>query len=384
MNQPSVTRLVEALHETSKSVTLAITGGGSRSIAQLLEVPGASRTVLEAVVPYASSALADWLGSAADQACSESTARAMAMASWLRARALAPAVDTGLLIGLGATASLVSDRPKRGSHRIHLATQTATHTRTISLVLEKDRRTRSEEEDLASLLVLVALAEAASLDGAEVHDELENLLSDNEPIASACHAGQPEWTELLLKQRDYVGYGIDSRPRAIFPGAFNPPHAGHRRIVEVATEWLGCCVAYEISTTNVDKPPLDFAEMEARLTALRAEDAKAAVVLTDAPTFRVKAKRFPDCTFIVGADTIARVGDPKYYTGAEGSFDDAIGQIADAGCRFLVFGREIEGEFRVLSDFALPAALKALCDEVTADEFREDVSSTELREESND
>ena len=57
----------------------------------------------------------------------------------------------------------------------------------------------------------------------------------------------------------------------------------------------------------------------------------------------------------------------------------AIAEIASRGCRFLAFGRVIDGKFTVLSDLMLPPALAAICDEVPAAEFREDVSSTELR-----
>ena len=50
------------------------------------EVPGASRTVLEAIVPYSEGSLVRWLGGPPDRACSPPTARAMAMAAYCRAR----------------------------------------------------------------------------------------------------------------------------------------------------------------------------------------------------------------------------------------------------------------------------------------------------------
>ena len=66
-------------------MVIAVTGGGSGAISSLLEVPGASASVLEAIVPYAATALADWLGGTPDHYCSERTARAMAMAAFERA-----------------------------------------------------------------------------------------------------------------------------------------------------------------------------------------------------------------------------------------------------------------------------------------------------------
>ncbi|MGH7335244.1 MAG: hypothetical protein ACREKS_21370, partial [Candidatus Rokuibacteriota bacterium] len=71
-------RLIEHVHASGRRVVLAITGGGSGAIGELLRIPGGSRTLLEAIVPYDSAALAQYLGGAPDQACSEETAVAMA------------------------------------------------------------------------------------------------------------------------------------------------------------------------------------------------------------------------------------------------------------------------------------------------------------------
>jgi nicotinamide mononucleotide (NMN) deamidase PncC len=371
--------LISALHASDPVCVLAITGGGSGAIGQLLATPGASRTVLEAVVPYSNTALTDWLGGTAEQSCSAATARAMAMAAWMRARQLAPATDPHQLIGLGATASLASDRPKQGDHRIHVATQTATVTTVTTLVLGKDQRDRFSEEALAAQLVLLALAKTSAVDSTTAQSEFNQQLLPQESVASVTQQAELDWTALLLGDATHVCHPQPFRPQALLCGAFNPPHDGHRRMAAHAAQRLGCPVDSELSITNVDKPPLDFVEIERRLGWLDAANTGERTVLTDAPTFRAKAQLFPGCTFVVGADTIARVGDPKYYTGESGTFDAAIGQIATHGCRFLVFGREIQGEFQVLADLPLPAPLRELCEEVPGADFREDVSSTELR-----
>ena len=78
-------------------------------------------------------------------------------------------------------------------------------------------------------------------------------------------------------------------------------------------------VYFEISLTNVDKPPIDFISLSQRLDSLREYKGKAFVgrVCTFiAPLFLQKAALFPNSTFIVGADTINRIFDAKYYNGA--------------------------------------------------------------------
>ncbi len=383
-NDSTWTDLIAALHASEHQTVLAITGGGSQAIGRLLAVPGGSRTVLEAIVPYASNALADWLGSAAERSCSAATARAMAMASWMRARALSPETDPHQLVGVGATASLVSDRPKQGDHRVHVAVQSANSTTVTSLVFAKGVRDRIAEETLAAELVILCLAEACVLDTTDAQSIFEEQLQPSEQIVRFKKQAEASWVELLLGKRQTIRYPESLQPQAlepktIFPGAFNPLHDGHRRIARIAAKRLGCPVAYELSITNVDKPPLDFVEIEERVRGLRGETASEWTLLTDAPTFRAKAKLFPDCTFVVGADTIARIADQKYYRSEAGSFDAAIELIAEQGCRFLVFGREIDERFRTLSDLELPPSLCKLCKEVSAEEFREDVSSSEIR-----
>src|SRR5690349_25076124 len=92
----------------------------------------------------------------------------MAMAAFERARNFARSsgdeCDAMNVAGIACTASLASDRPKRGAHRAHVAVQTATFTATSSVVLVSDRRTRAEEEHAVADLVLAAVAEACGLE----------------------------------------------------------------------------------------------------------------------------------------------------------------------------------------------------------------------------
>src|SRR5437870_9427160 len=111
--------IVERVHAFGRRVVLAVTGGGSGVIAELLRVPGGSRTLVEAIVPYGPDALIDFLGREPEQACSTETAIALARRALARAsRRSGPGAR---LVGVGVTASLVTDRPKRGEHRCHIA-----------------------------------------------------------------------------------------------------------------------------------------------------------------------------------------------------------------------------------------------------------------------
>ena len=385
MTQPGREQLVRQLHAAPVQLCLAVAGGGVSAVSDLLAVAGASRTVLEAVVPYSAAAMTEYLGAEPDQSCSEQTSRAMAMTAFERGRRLAPR-DPYQLMGVGCTASLASDRPKRGPHRAHVAVQTARSTSVAHLQFDPHRRTRSEEESLTSALVFNSIVQSMAYLGQDQAgkppeiNQLELATLDSETLVTRDYFEPPEakpWSDLLMGASDLVASCDSSehpQKTAIFPGAFNPLHDAHRQMVELAEQHLDGPVSLELSITNVDKPPLDFLEIGRRLEQCH----DLPVWLTRAATFVEKADLFPQATFIVGADTIARVADVNYY-GNEQQRDAAIGSLAASDCRFLVFGRLVQGGFCSLGDLELLPALRQICDGIPEKTFRVDTSSTDLR-----
>lgn len=416
MKPTDLTAIVARIHAQERPLAVAITGGGSGAISALLRMPGGSRTLLEAIVPYSDEALCRWLGSRPEQFCAPRTGRSMAVAAYEHARRLvASRPEVPEVLGVGCTASLASDRPKRGAHRAHVAWQNRRSTVAIEVVLRKGERTRAEEEDLLTRLVLLAIDEGAAetarlprfppcddpwrfagqlpaADGALIRGEQDRFrgelrLLDDEPLSLTRQDAPLAWQALRLGQCLATGRGPradcpnDGRPRTVFPGAFNPRHSGHQAIADLAGQRLGRPVEFEVSITNVDKPPLDYIEMAGRNAEFEPDET---LWFTSAPTFVEKAKCFPGSTFVVGADTLVRIADERYYAshaagGDTGRRDQAIAQIAAQGCRFLVFGRRIGSEFRSLESIDIPAALRELCTGVGEAEFRADISSTELR-----
>jgi len=55
-------QLISTVHASGRKAALAITGGGSGAIGELLRVPGGSRLLIEAQVPYDAAALEAFLG----------------------------------------------------------------------------------------------------------------------------------------------------------------------------------------------------------------------------------------------------------------------------------------------------------------------------------
>ena len=320
MSPASELQLAQAVHASGRRLVVAVTGGGSRAISALVSTPGASRSILAATVPYSAEALADWLGHTPEHYCAQPTARAMAMAGFVKAQAYDPAAEHP--VGVSCTASLASNRPKRGEHRASFAYQTPSTTAVFSLVLEKGRRTRDEEESLIAGVLLNIVAEACGLEA-----RVDVQLAAGEQLDAKRITASRRRQELLAGSRQLIPLEAAAHepPRAVLSGAFNPLHEGHRRMAEIAAGILGARVAFEISIANVDKLPLDFIDVDERSRQFAAEQN---LFLSRAPTFVEKARLFPGATFVVGADTMERIGQPRYYGGQPAAMQAALAEIA--------------------------------------------------------
>lgn len=385
--------VIQAIHGKGLPAVLVVTGGGASAISEMLAVPGASRTVLEARVPYAQEALFEWLGRRPEHACDEQTALAMASIACQRGRQLlaAPTNDSKTVndhnteqtidwncAGLSCTASLASDRPKRGDHRLFVALQTPETSVSSWLILKKGARSRQDEELLTGQILVRTLAEILEI---QPLPELE-LLSD-EVLHVVRATADPRlaavWSSrapLLWSLPD--GRFADAPPvpvRGLLCGAFDPLHRGHEDLRRVAEKRLGGPVAYELSITNVDKPPLDFLSIDRR----RQQFTETPLVLTNAPRFLSKAAILPGTTFVIGSDTAERLLNTKYDGGTQESLNRVLDQIRGAGCRFLVAYRVVRDQPLRLSDLHVPQQFQDLFEEVPESEFRVDLSSTDLR-----
>ncbi|MDO4574056.1 MAG: hypothetical protein Q4D98_02455 [Planctomycetia bacterium] len=357
---------VAAIHDSMFRGFFVISGGGSGLLERLLCVPGASRTVLEAEIPYSPASMRKFLGRMPERFCSEPTARQMAAMAWRRA--VEDAKTPKQVFGFSLTCVLATERPHRGEHRAYLAWQTLEETRSYALLLDKTHSRQDEEAQVC--------------DWAEqILGECCGVLPETTPWATR-QVAEPGWQQVQSGAAPWVLQAPETLGEreilGIFPGSFAPFHAGHRKMRDVAVAMLGGEVALEIAVLNVDKPPLDYVEMAVRGEPLR----EYPVFWTGLPYFEQKAEHFSGKTFVVGTDTIRRIADVSYHHGEPVLLEKSLRRFADLACRFLVFGRWDGERFVSLSDLNLPPLLQERCVEVPESVFRNDVSSTRLREQS--
>jgi hypothetical protein len=247
--------------------------------------------------------------------------------------------------------------------------------------LAKGARTREEEEELLDRVLVNALAEALGLAGRVPVPLLpsEQLQADTVPLTDPI-------LNLLRGECAAVHATVDGQlrtqspvPRLVLSGAFNPMHDGHWGMAAAAMRLTGHPVAFELSVTNVDKPPLAEEEVRRRVQQFAW---RAPIWVTRAPTFAEKTELLPGAVFIVGADTAARIVSARYYDHSEERMAQALGGIGSHGCRFLVAGRvDASGKFLGLSNLDIAAAYRDLFSEIPETVFRLDLSSTQIRAE---
>ena len=98
--------LVRKIHDSPPQAVLAVAGAGSEAVAWLLGVAGASRTLLEVLVPYGSLSMIDFIGHEPSQFVSVETATDMARAAYNRALLMRESPVP--VLGLGCTATIAT------------------------------------------------------------------------------------------------------------------------------------------------------------------------------------------------------------------------------------------------------------------------------------
>ncbi len=310
-------RRIERIFDSGTKAVLVTTGGGSTALNALLTTSGASRFVTDAQIPYSPEALERFLGEKADQSVSPATARNLAERAFEQISN--PESRISNPVGIACSAALQTDRERRGDDRAFICIKTAETERLYALHLSKTSR-----------------------------EEQEAFLS--------------EWLLVLIAQAVGAERGL------MLPGSFHPVHQGHINLLQAAEDLTGLHGLFELSCANVDKPDLPEHEILRRASAIK----DIPVALTHAPRFVQKAELFPKTTFVLGTDTAARLID--YANGDEWK------KFQTLETSFLVAGRQHGGGFQTLESLEIPESAKAFFEPIPEEKFREDISSTELRD----
>jgi hypothetical protein len=245
--------------------------------------------------------------------------------------------------------------------------------------LAKEARDREEEETLLDRVLLNTLADSFA-----IPDRLFLPLLPGEILQEETQPAEDILSKFLAGAARKVHVESDGRvqsegpaPRVLLPGSFNPLHPGHCALAIVTARLIGHPAEFELSVSNADKPSLAAEEVRRRLAQF---SWRSSLWLTHAPTYSEKADLFPGAVFVVGADTAARIVEPRFYDSSEERMAQALANIRAHGCHFLVAGRvDAQGHFRGLEEIGIAAPFQDLFTAIAPSDFRCDISSTQLR-----
>ena len=240
----------------------------------------------------------------------------------------------------------------------------------------------------------------------------KRLVATGSTLLKRLLSGDREVPYVLFRHRfDFGGscnFETDfSKKYTLFPGSFNPLHFGHRQLMNSAARYMGenRSMFFEIAALHPDKGYLDEQEIVRRVHQFYnserdgdrdvGAESSCSVIVSRASLYLDKAKTFPNCTILIGADTMARILNPKYYEGQSiDSVVDMLQKIRSFGVAFLVAGRVSQekgkGDTFLTGNDILEACVehtdyrKQIGDlqvfkSMSEEDFRADISSTELR-----
>lgn len=375
--------LVPKINSSGYKFVLAITGGGTEAIGKLLKYGGGSATLLEAVVPYSQQALNTFIGRKPEKYASSRTARAMAMAAFQKALLLqgSGTNEASHVLGIGATCTLSKSVEREGrQHEVRIAVQSLRSTTSCSLSL-LEKRSREHEERVVSRLIINMIASACDLE-MELADGIG--LSPQESLQIRKIQTIDAISKLLFQKDSNLSItpgcvklnGEDCTQHShkiIFPGSFDPCHKNHVEMARIASRMYGVPVHFEISVTNVDKPPMDYISLHDRVASIQEfyePGLMGDIFVTNTPLFAEKADIFPCSTFIVGADTMDRIFNDKYYRPQDNIYS-LFEHFKAKGINFLVFGRKG-------TKINIPSEVESIVTSVSTDEYNDNGTSSTL------
>ena len=358
--------IVKKIHASPYKLTLVSSGGGTNAISELLKVPGASKTILESYIPYSKKSMDVFLGKKPDHYCSLDACLNMAANAYKKSAEIGEKVKAKYLLGIAITANLATTYEKKGDHKFFIVVQAHDYTKYIECYLDKGKRTREEEEKLITECVLSLLAKSCKFNFDLPHMQEEIKITEVKAKRS--------WKKLFNNKVGFISNNKNN-PELIFPGSFNPLHEGHIKMKDLAEKKTGMHTTFEICAKNADKPPLTFYEIKRTLDQFHDNESW---MLTSAGRFSEKAEMFPNSVFIIGADTLMRVFDEKFYKNYKDMIEH-IDRFNDHNINFLVFGRKVGKKFISLDSISVPDIIKDRCTGFDEGTFRDDVSSTEIR-----
>lgn len=398
----SLLAVVERIHASPSKFNLITTGAGGSAISTLMSVPGCSKTLINAQVPYATKTTQSLLDHFPTKFVSSEIGRQLAQHAFQQAVVMDPMTIPTNIFGIGATAALHTAAVRRGVDAVFVTAWGRTFVRSYAVEMCKDLP-RVQQEEIVGQIIICAMADCASVNCEEIQDHLRSARveapitvshTENFPSPiSAVISGQVRCAlfnrhgDVRLRLPPYAqeDHDYDSNVYLLYPGSFKPLHWGHTELARVAGQVMqryhpekkNVVITYEISASIVGKKDVCEEDFVERISQFTTQGRRVAV--TDAKLFVEKAEMFPRHGLVVGIDTARRVLDKQYYDNDDSKMIAAMKAIDHFGCYFVVGGRKHGDSWDDLSNLTIPPEVQHMFKGINPADFRVDISSTEIR-----
>lgn len=308
-------------HRNQKFV-IAVAGGGSGFLSNVLQEGGASLWLIHAEIPYSTESFESFVGGVREKIVSESSARQLAVASEAKGNLLG--FDC---IGVGASCALLKDNERSGRvHRIFVAAKHKEYC--VSVEWQGNLGSREGEENLASNLISYLSSGFARYIYNRKHSivcdfrkttdvtyifgaEIRSGLKMNYPSYFAVDAikGFELDRAAFYNSEVYLNFRNNKNKICIFPGSFSFVHEDHIRVFRKCEEIYGAENCFiELSTNNFKKQRLDSIEVSRRILGMR--DITKNIIVTNKAMIRDKVGLLcvgKKVVFAVGEDAFSKV-----------------------------------------------------------------------------
>jgi nicotinic acid mononucleotide adenylyltransferase len=389
-------RQIKALHESPFMVCMVSAGATGEMVQNLWSVPGSSNTIFDATFLSHRVRTMRFLsvpkGEQHDfRFCSDVTALRLAAECYVRGK---EAIEQeGILrpvVGVGMTATCKTDRPQKGAHRVHIALRTDRGSFSLYAEFDKETLDREQQGRLCDLLALNALLKLTGCGGwafTEPGVTYPKAVADGSVVRDASYLVDAWRRSMLCLLPGGSSFQFDSvaemgssferylnpEDHIIFPGSYRPLHHGHLYTADLAAQMTQKQVVFQMTAVHPDKGIADDATLLARAGQFAYRDR--VLLMREGALYLEKAKLLPGFSFIIGADAVYGLLNPKYYDGEQGVLD-MLDTFQRLKTRFYVSARLVNGTFRTLEQIPIPSMHRNLFTSIGG---RCDMSSTQRR-----
>ena len=387
---PPLQESLQKLIASDVRLSLYVSGGCSSILGWLTLLGGSSKVIAETRNLYCKGSACSLLGYDPDKFVDSNVTRDLALSAFTNTQKYMYyesnnlSFDQNRVLGVGISGALRSNFERKGLHHAYISLVDQKKYTTYYIILDKNKRSREEEDYFIGYNVLnlinTPITETPTLVGELLPGDEIKVLESKDTIDLLLSTLETTTLNIIFLPGGKMLANQILKKCAVIPGSFNPLHDGHVALAEAVAkkfELKDSDIIFELSALNADKGLISREEIEKRVKVINERGFGA--MLTNRPFFYAKNEYLKNGYFVVGTDTYKRIIDTKYYSNSNEVMISKLAEFLRCENHLVVAPRlnSQTNKLETLADFSVPEIFKNIHE---LDNFRMDISSTELRQ----